>query len=341
MKFDVTIFPNNLNVAAAIARQVEAYGFSGLWTSETAHNPFLPLTHAAAATERIDLGTAIAVAFPRSPMITAQIAWDLAAQSNGRFILGLGTQVRPHIEKRFSTSWTAPAPRLREYVESLRAIWDTFQTGAPLRYRGDHYTFRLMTPFFNPGAIEHPDIPIYIAAVNDQLCRLAGEICQGLHVHPFHTVRYLREVVIPNVERGAQAAGRTRTDVALSCAIFVCTGKDAAETAENTAAVRTQIAFYASTPSYRPVMELHGWGDLAEQLSGLARHGKWAEMGALIGDDVLQAFAVIAPPDELAHAVKARYDGLLDRVGYYFAFAPEDAERELIWRSAAEIFTNS
>ncbi len=339
MKFDVTIFPNNLNVAAAIAQQVEAYGFSGLWTSETAHNPFLPLTHAAAATERIDLGTAIAVAFPRSPMITAQIAWDLAAQSNGRFILGLGTQVKPHIEKRFSTTWSAPAPRLREYVEALRAIWDTFQTGAPLRYRGEHYTFRLMTPFFNPGAIEHPDIPIYIAAVNDHLCRLAGELCQGLHVHPFHTVRYLREVVIPNVERGAQAAGRTRADVALSCAIFVVTGKDAAETAQNADAVRAQIAFYASTPSYRAVMDLHGWGDLAEQLSGLARHGKWGEMGALISDDLLQAFAVIAPPDELAAAVKARYDGLLDRVGYYFAFAPEDAERQTIWRSAADVFS--
>ncbi len=338
MKFDVTIFPTKLNAAAAIAQQVEAYGFSGLWTSETAHNPFLPLTHAAAATERIDLGTAIAVAFPRSPMITAQIAWDLAAQSNGRFILGLGTQVKPHIEKRFSTTWSAPAPRLREYVESLRAIWVTFQTGAPLRYRGEHYTFRLMTPFFNPGAIEHPDIPIYIAAVNDHLCRLAGELCQGLHVHPFHTVRYLREVVIPNVERGAQAAGRTRADVALSCAIFVVTGRDAAETAENAVAVRAQIAFYASTPSYRPVMDLHGWGDLAEKLSGLARQGSWGEMGSLIGDDVLREFAVIAPPDELASAVKARYGGLLDRVGYYFAFAPEDAEREMIWRSAADVF---
>ncbi len=334
MKFDVTIFPTKLNAAAAIARQVEAYGFSGLWTSETAHNPFLPLTYAAAATERIDLGTAIAVAFPRSPMITAQIAWDLAAQSNGRFILGLGTQVKPHIEKRFSTTWSAPAPRLREYVEALRAIWNSFQTDAPLRYRGEHYAFRLMTPFFNPGAIEHPDIPIYIAAVNDHLCRLAGELCQGLHVHPFHTVRYLREVVIPNVERGAQATGRTRADVALSCAIFVVTGKDAAETA----AVRAQIAFYASTPSYRPVMELHGWGDLADRLSGLARHGNWGEMGSLIGDDVLREFAVIAPPDELAHAVKARYEGLLDRVGYYFAFAPEDTEREVIWRSAAEVF---
>ncbi len=162
-----------------------------------------------------------------------------------------------------------------------------------------------------------------------------------MHVHPFHTVRYLREIVIPSVERGALAAGRTRADVALSCAIFVVTGMDAAETAENAAAVRAQIAFYASTPSYRPVMELHGWGELADRLSALARSGGWAEMGSLVGDDVLREFAVIAPPDELAQAVKARYEGLLDRIGYYFAFAPEDAERELIWRSAAEVFSRS
>ncbi len=338
MKFDVTIFPTHLNGAAEIAQQVEAFGFSGLWTSETAHNPFLPLTHAAAATKRIDLGTAIAVAFPRSPMITAQIAWDLAAQSNGRFILGLGTQVKPHIERRFSTEWSAPAARLREYIESLRAIWDSFQTDAPLHYRGKHYQFRLLTPFFNPGAIEHPDIPIYIAAVNEHLCRLAGEVCQGLHVHPFHTVRYLREQVILNVERGAQVTGRTRADCALSCAVFVVTGKDAAEMAENTAAVRQQIAFYASTPSYRPIMDMHDWGDLADRLSALARRGNWSEMGDLISNDMLNEFAVVAPADELAHAVKARYEGLLDRVGYYFPFAPEEQDREIVWRTAANVF---
>ncbi len=339
MKFDVTIFPQNLNAVAAIARQVEAYGFAALWTSETSHNPFLPLTHAAAATERIELGTAIAVAFPRSPMITAQIAWDLAAQSNGRFILGLGTQVKPHIEKRFSTEWTAPAPRLREYIASLRAIWNSFQTGAPLRYRGEHYKFSLLTPFFSPGGIDHPDIPIYIAGVNEYLCRLAGETCQGFHVHPFHTVRYLKELVIPNVERGAQQAGRPRSDCALSCAVFVVTGKDAQEMEDNAGLVRAQIAFYASTPSYKPIMDMHGWGDLAVRLNELSREGRWAEMGDLIGDDMLNQFAVMAPADELAAAVKQRYEGLLDRVGYYFSFVPEETERERVWRGAAEVFT--
>ncbi len=340
MKFDVTVFPQNLNTAASIAQQVEAYGFAALWTTETSHNPFLPLTHAASATQRIELGTAIAVAFPRSPMITAQIAWDLAAQSSGRFILGLGTQVKPHIEKRFSTTWTAPAPRLREYIESLRAIWDNFQNGTPLKYRGEHYRFTLMSPFFTPGPIDQPNVPIYIAGVNEHLCRLAGELCQGFHVHSFHTARYLQESVIPNIERGAQKAGRQRQDCALSCAVFVVTGKNAQEIQENAGFVRSQIAFYASTPSYRPVMELHGWGDLADRLNGLSREQRWFEMGELISDEVLNTFAVVAPVDGLAQAVKARYEGLLDRVGYYFPFVPEEAERAAIWQGAAAVFAN-
>jgi probable F420-dependent oxidoreductase len=338
MKFDVTIFPTDLNAAGEIARQVESYGFDGLWTSETAHNPFLPLTHAAAVTQRILLGTAIAVAFPRSPMVTAQIAWDLAAQSGGRFALGLGTQVKPHIEKRFSTTWGAPAPRLREYVESLRAIWANFQNNKPLRYLGEHYKFTLMTPFFNPGPIPHPNIPIYIAGVNEVLCRVAGELCEGFHVHPFHTVRYLKELIIPNIEAGAAKSGRTRADCALSCAVFVVTGKDAAEMRDNAGAVRAQIAFYASTPSYKAVMDMHGWSDLADQLNNLSREGRWFEMGDLISDDVLNQFAVVAPYDELAHAVKERYEGLLDRVGYYFPFVPGEQDKEILWRKAVEVF---
>jgi probable F420-dependent oxidoreductase len=338
MKFDVTIFPTDLNAAADLARQVENYGFDGLWTSETAHSPFLPLTHAAAVTKRILLGTAIAVAFPRSPMVTAQIAWDLAAQSGGRFALGLGTQVKPHIEKRFSTTWSAPAPRLREYIESLRAIWANFQTNKPLRYLGEHYKFTLMTPFFNPGPISHPDIPIYIAGVNEVLCRVAGELCEGFHVHPFHTVRYLKELIIPNIEEGAAKSGRTRADCALSCAVFVVTGKDAAEMRDNAGAVRAQIAFYASTPSYKGVMEMHGWSDLADQLNNLSREGRWFEMGDLISDDMLKEFAVVAPYDELAHAVKERYEGLLDRVGYYFPFVPGEQDKEVLWRKAVEVF---
>ncbi|MBE2270032.1 MAG: TIGR03617 family F420-dependent LLM class oxidoreductase [Anaerolinea sp.] len=340
MQFDVTIFPDNLNTVGDLARAVEDHGFAGLWTSETAHNPFLPLTHAAAATKRILLGTAIAVAFPRSPMVTAQIAWDLAEQSGGRFALGLGTQVKPHIEKRFSTEWSAPTPRLREYIESLRAIWKNFQTGEPLRYLGEHYRFTLMTPFFKPGAIDHPDIPVYIAGVNEHLCRLAGEMCQGFHVHPFHTVRYLKELIIPNVEQGAAKTGRSAKDCALSCAIFVVTGNNADEIKQSEVAVKSQIAFYASTPSYSSVLELHGMGDLHVQLNELSRQGRWYEMGDLISDDLLNEIAVVAPIDELAHAVKARYDGLLDRVGYYFPFVPGEADKAALWKNAAAVFSN-
>ncbi|MCK6580156.1 MAG: TIGR03617 family F420-dependent LLM class oxidoreductase [Anaerolineae bacterium] len=338
MKFDVTIFPDNLNTAGELARTVESYGFHGLWTSETAHNPFLPLTHAAGATHRIDLGTAIAVAFPRSPMVTAQIAWDLAEQSTGRFILGLGTQVKPHIEKRFSTSWGAPAPRLREYIESMRAIWRSFQTGAPLRYLGEYYKFTLLTPFFAPTAMPYSEIPIYIAGVNEHLCRLAGEMCQGFHVHPFHTTRYLRELIIPNVLIGAEKANRHRGDCALTCAIFIVTGKNQQEIRDNAGMVRSQIAFYASTPSYRAVMDMHGWGELHERLNQLSREGRWFEMGELINDDILHEIAVIAPIDELGQAVKARYEGLLDRVGYYIPFKPEEIENKPIWDNAAKVF---
>ncbi len=304
MLFDVTIFPTDLNAAGDIARQVEAAGFDGLWTAETAHNPFLPLTHAAASTERISLGTAIAVAFPRSPMVVANIAWDLAEQSKGRFILGLGTQVKPHITKRFSTEWSAPVPRLREYIQSLREIWDTWQNGVPLRHRGEHYRFTLMTPFFSPEPMAYSDIPIYIAGVNEGLCRLAGETCQGFHVHAFHTARYLKELIIPNIEAGAQKTGRTRADVSLNSAIFVVTGRDAEETERNKMAAKSQIAFYASTPSYGAVMEMHGWQEVATRLNVMSREGRWTEMWQEISDEMLDEIAVVAQPDELPYKVQ-------------------------------------
>lgn len=338
MKFDVTVFPTDLNTAADLARAVESHGFDGLWTAETAHNPFLPLTHAAAATSRINLGTAIAVAFPRSPMVVAQIAWDLAAQSNGRFILGLGTQIKAHIVHRFSTPWTAPVPRLREYIESLHAIWHAWQTGEPLRYKGEHYSFSLMTPFFSPSPIKYPEIPVYIAGVNEGLCRLAGELCQGFHVHSFHTPRYLREVIIPAIETGAQKAGRARAHISLNCAVFVVPGHSADEVRNNAVMVRSQIAFYASTPSYAAVMDLHGWSDIREELTQMAREGRWHEMGDRINDDMLNEFAVIGAPEELAYKVRERYDGLLDRVGYYFPFDPDDREKHDLWQQAAAVF---
>jgi probable F420-dependent oxidoreductase len=339
MLFDVTIFPTDLNAAGDIARKVEQYGFSGLWTAETSHNPFLPLTHAAAATERISLGTGIAVAFPRSPMVVANVAWDLAEQSKGRFILGLGTQVKPHITKRFSTEWSAPVPRLREYIESLRAIWNTWQNVEPLRYTGEHYHFTLMTPFFSPDPMPYANIPIYIAGVNEGLCRLAGELCQGFHVHPFHTVRYLNELVIPNIQAGAEKASRSRTDVKLTCSIFVVTGNNTEEMLNNAIMAKSQIAFYASTPSYASVMEMHGWQDLAARLNTMSRENRWAEMWQEISDDMLDQIAVVALADELPYKMRERYTGLLDRVGYYFPFVPGEADKQPIWEAASKAFS--
>jgi probable F420-dependent oxidoreductase len=338
MLFDVTIFPTDLNAAGDIARRVEELGFAGLWTAETSHNPFLPLTHAAASTGRISLGTGIAVAFPRSPMVTANIAWDLAEQSKGRFILGLGTQVKPHITKRFSAEWRAPVPRLREYIESLRAIWNTWQNGVPLRYTGEHYRFTLMTPFFSPSPMPYSDIPIYIAGVNERLCRLAGELCQGFHVHPFHTERYLRELIIANIQKGAERVGRSRDDLRLTCAIFVVTGRNADEMLNNAIMAKSQIAFYASTPSYSSVLEMHGWADLADRLNKMIREGRWDDLHTEISDDMLEQIAVVAPPDELPYKVKERYNGLLDRIGFYFPFVPGEADKAIIWEHAAKAF---
>lgn len=337
MKFDVTIFPDDLNTAADIARQVEAYGFDGLWTAEAQHNPFLPLTHAARATNHINLGTGIAVAFPRSPMVTAQIAWDLAAQSNGRFILGLGTQIKVHIVKRFSAQWDdKPVSQLRDYIGALRKIWQSFQEASGLRYRGDHYSFGVLPPFFNPGPIEHPDIPIYIAGVGPALCRLGGEAANGFHVHSFHTPQYLQDVIRPAIAEGAEKAGRSLSDVSLSCAVFVVTGRNEEEIQRNTIEIKSQIAFYASTPSYRRVLDVHGWGDFGEAMNRLTKEGKWHEMWQHVSDEVLHTFAVVAPPEDLPYAVRERYDGLLDRVGYYFPFSPEDETRRIIWEHASQ-----
>jgi len=335
MKFDATLAFSSLRQVPALAQTIESLGFDALWTTETMHNPFLPLTLAATTTERITLGTAIAVAFPRSPMVTAQTAWDLAEQSNGRFILGLGTQIKPHITKRFSTVWDSPGPRLKEYILSLRAIWQTFQTNQPLAFKGEFYQFTLMTPFFNAGPIKYPNIPIYIAGVNEYLCRLAGELCDGFHVHPFHTVKYLREQILPAIEQGAAKAGRVRADIALNCAIFVVTGANEQEIEQNKFPVKQQIAFYASTPSYESVLAAHGWEALGQRLNALSRQGNWVEMAELITDDILHEFAVVAPTSTLAHEVKARYEGLLDRVGYYFPFEA-DTNAEL-WRDALAV----
>ena len=334
MKFDVTVFCDDLNQAGQLARTVEDYGFDGLWIAEAAHNPFLPLAHACLTTTRIDLGTAIAVAFPRNPIIMAQTAWDLAGQSSGRFILGLGTQVKPHITKRFSAAWGKPLQQLREYIQALRAIWRSFQTEQPLISRGEYYT--PPPSFVSPPPIEHSHIPIYIAGVNTGLAKLAGELCDGFHVHSFHTPDYLRQVLTPAFQQGRQRGRRQAADLSLSCAVFVVTGQSKADIEKSKILCKSQIAFYASTPSYSKVLELHGWHDLIPKLNAMLRRNRWDDMHTLISDAMLDHFAVVAPPDELPYQVRQRYDGLLDRVGFYFPFEPDRESQRIIWEQASK-----
>jgi probable F420-dependent oxidoreductase len=325
MKLDAALAPGDLREVPALAEAAEGVGFAAVWTSETQHDPFLSLALVAEHTRRLGFGTAVTIGFARSPTVLAHTAWDLARASGGRFVLGLGTQVRPHIERRYGMSWPAsPVGAMREYILGLRAVWQAWQTGEQLNQRGEFYRLTLMTPFFSPGPIEYPSIPIYLAGVNPTLIRLAGECADGLHTHPLHSVRYLREVVHPALREGAARAGRESSRVVVSASVLTVT-----EDAE-AAFARSQIAFYASTPSYRPVLDLHGWGELADRLSALARRGAWPEMAAQVDDEMLQTFAVVADPGSLAEALRIRYDGLVDRVTLYLPFAP--SVRDSFWK---------
>jgi probable F420-dependent oxidoreductase len=315
-------------------RAAEDFGFAGLWTSETKHDAFLPLAIAANETHHIELGTSVAIAFSRSPMETAQTAWDLQDLSDGRFVLGLGTQVKAHITRRFSMPWDRPAARLREYILALRAIWESFQSEGPLNFEGDFYRHTLMTPFFNPGPIEHPEIPIYIAGVNTRLAALAGELCDGFHIHPFHSPEYVRRTVIPAIAEGASKEGRAPEAVELATSVFVVTGENEKEIEEGREKMRSQISFYASTPTYRTVLEAHGWQDVGEELGKLARDKRWNEMPELVTDEMLGAFAVEAAPDEIGPALRERYEGLIDRVALYIPFV--SGERDSFWRTVVE-----
>lgn len=331
MKFDTSIgFGVDLKDVPTIARAAEAIGFDALWSNETQHDPFLPLALIAEHTQRIHFGTAVAIAFARSPIVVAHTAWDLAKQSGGRLILGLGTQVKPHIERRFGMPWGPPVARLREFVHVMRAVWDNWQNGTRLSVRGEHYKVTLMTPFFSPAPIDpvHANIPIYIAGVGAPLSRLAGEVADGFVVHPLNTPKYLAEVVRPAIEEGARGVGRSASDVVISGSAFV-----AFDAAEREAA-RAQISFYASTPSYRPVLDLHGWGAIGEQLSALASRGRWDEMPGVVSDEMLDAICVAGSWDEVADQVKSRYGGLADRIGFYRPFVPGVDEDH--WRAVAD-----
>jgi probable F420-dependent oxidoreductase len=323
-----------LRRAGESARAAESLGFAGLWTSETKHDAFLPLAIAADETQRIQLGTSVAIAFSRSPMEVAQTVWDLQDLSDGRLILGLGTQIKAHIKRRFSMPWDKPVSRLREYILALRAIWDSFQSEGSLGFEGDFYSHTLMTPFFNPGPIENPEIPIHIAGVNTNLARLAGELCDGFHVHPFHSPEYVRRTVKPAIADGAKKVGRNPEAVELATSVFIITGESEEENEEQREKMRAQAAFYASTPTYRTVLEAHGWEGVGEELGKRARDKKWNEMPGLVTDEMLGAFAVEAAPDELGSALRKRYAGLLDRIALYIPFVP--GERDAFWRTVVK-----
>lgn len=300
---------------AAAARRLEALGFDGITAPEAGHDPYLPLAIAAEHTERVALATNVAIAFPRSPMVTAQLAWDLQHYSNGRFRIGLGTQVKPHVVRRYASAWTGPpGPRLREYVLCLKAMFACFQTGEKPSFRGEHYDFTMCPPFFNPGPIDHPDVPIQIAAVNPYMGRLAGELCDGLRLHPIATFRFVREVLLPAVAEGAERGGRSPEAVDVIGAPFLAVARDETGVEGARRDLKQHIAFYASTPTYHSVLEFHGWTDVAGALHRLSREGRWKDMPDVITDAMLDEWAIVATADRFVDAVKARCDGLFGTV---------------------------
>jgi probable F420-dependent oxidoreductase len=325
MKVDANLLIDLADVEST-AKEAEADGYSGLWTAEMAHDPFLPLLLAAQNTTGLDIGTSIAVAFARNPMTVANTAWDLHAYSNGRFVLGLGSQIRPHIMKRFSMEWSHPAARMREFILAVRAIWNTWLTGEKLDFRGDFYTHTIMTPYFTPdrAALDGLGPPrVFLAGVGERMTEAAGEVADGFISHGFTTERYLREVTIPALERGRAKAGKTMEGFEIGGPAFVVTGSNDDEIARAIESTRQTIAFYASTPSYTKVLDLHGWGGIHEELNAMSKRGLWDEMGTLVDDEMLNTFAVVAKPADIAPELSKRYDGLIDRLSFYAPYAAD------------------
>jgi probable F420-dependent oxidoreductase len=314
-----------LAAIGAAAKGQEDVGYDGIWSAETSHDPFYPLLVAAEHTERIELGTGIAVAFARSPMTLANTAWDLQGYSEGRFILGLGSQVKAHIEKRFSMPWSHPAARMREFVLAMRAIWANWQDGTPLRFEGEFYRHTLMTPFFNPGPIDAGPPKVFLAAVGEKMTEVAGEVCDGIILHGFTTERYVREVTIPALERGWEKAGKARADFQLSGPLFVVTGSTEEGVAKARAGTKQQVAFYGSTPAYRGVLDLHGWGGMQDELNALSKQGKWVEMGNLVDDEILNTFAVVGEPESIAPELSRRYGDVIQRMSFYAPYKSDPA----------------
>lgn len=323
-----------LGEVADKARALEAAGYDGLFTFEGPHDPFFPLLLAAEHTEDLELTTAIAVAFARNPMTLANIGYDLQVASEGRFVLGLGSQIRPHIEKRFSMPWSKPAARMREMVLALRAIWDCWQNGTDLEFRGEFYTHTIMTPFFNPGPNPFGTPRILLAGVGPVMTRVAGEVADGFLVHPFTTEKFLRETTLPALEEGFALSGRRPENFEISWPLFVVSGDTDEQREAAARGVKQQMAFYGSTPAYRPVLEAHGWGELQSELNAMSKQGQWEEMGDRVHDDLLDAVAVTGAPEDLPALICDRYGDIIDRIAIH-APAGVDAER---WRAILSDF---
>ena len=314
------------------SREQEEMGYDGLWVPETKHDPFTILPLMAIATDRVEIGTNIVVGFARNPRTLATSANDIQLLSEGRCILGLGSQIKPHITKRFSMEWSKPAARMREMILAIRAIWRTWETGEKLDFRGDFYTHTLMTHFFDPGPNPHGNPKIALAGVGPLMTEVAGETADVFLCHGFTTEKYLREETIPALERGAAKAGRSMDEITISGPSFIATGNDEQQLEAAKSGVKQQIAFYGSTPAYKPVFDCHGWGELQPELNGLSKQGKWVEMGNLIEDEILDAFCVVAEPERVASELKRRYDDVVHRVSFYAPYK-SDAER---WRPVFE-----
>jgi probable F420-dependent oxidoreductase len=334
LKLDAEIFSESLGEVGGLSKSAEAFGFDCVWFNEIKHDPFVQLAIAASSTSRVRLGTSIALAFTRSPTTLAYSAWDVQSLSGGRLILGLGTQVKGHIERRFGGRWESPAAKMKDVVGAMRAVWRTWQTGERLDYKGRFFSIDLMTPFFSPSPIESPEIPVYLAGVNPGMCRLAGEVAEGLHVHPLHSAGYLREVVDPALAEGLKRSGRERREFTVAASVFAAVGDTEEERRSVREALRGQVAFYASTRTYRRLMEHHGWGDVCDRLHSLSLKGEWGKMSGEIGDDILEKLVVEGTWAGVGSAIKKRYDGLVDRVRLYMPF---DGEQK--WRSLTKGFT--
>jgi probable F420-dependent oxidoreductase len=322
--------PLDISRVAADARLVEDLGYDGLVSEETKDDPYVVMALAAQATTRLRLATGVAMAFPRSPTITAMSAWSLQKLSRGRFTLGLGSQVKGHIQRRFGMTWSPPGPWMREYVLAVRAIWAAWQTGAPLDVKGEHYNINLLVPLFTPAPIEHPDIPIHLAALNPYMCQVAGEVADGVRPHPVCTRKYIEEVMLPAVRRGAAKTSRQLDGFAVCIKPLVATAPDASGLERAIRTIRARIAFYASTPAYAAAFEAHGLGALAQKLTAYARAQRWEEMPQFIDDDALHTYATVGTWDDIADRLRARYGPVVTHVEFSVAVASADDKARLM-----------